>query len=221
MENFDLDIFNPVDELYPARDIESNYFDTFTLVYNLEQKTFPVEILNDELFVKNKISLYSSLNLDSIDTFTLRLNELTSIIDFKDYYMFFLHCAFYFQSIKIIEHIIDKINVDFSFNNFYYVKLAIKYNLSVVFDYLIVELKIDTFKELTEDGNSCLCFTVNYSRMAMMYKLLNTLDRKTQTKESLLLVQYSLLIKNVSILNLLYLHDYIDLKLLKNVNFTI
>ena len=105
MENFDLDLFNVVDEIYPTRDIESNYFDTFTLVYNLEQKTFPVEILNDELFSKTKIGMYSSLNLDSIDTFTLRLNELSSIIDFKDYYIFFLHCAFYFQSIKIIESI--------------------------------------------------------------------------------------------------------------------
>jgi hypothetical protein len=221
MENFDLDFFNEVNEIYPSRDIEYNYFDTFSLVYNLEQKTFPVEILNDELFSKSKIAMYSSLNLDSIDTFMLRLNELESIVTLKEYPIFFLHCAFYFQSIKIIEYLKIKLNFDFSFNNFYFAKLAIKYNLSIVFDYLIIDLKIDTFKELTEDGNSCLCFTVNYSRMAMMYKLLNTLDRKMQTKESLLLVQYSLLVKNVSIINLLYLHDYIDLKLLKNVEFTV
>ncbi len=222
MENFNLDNYSPVNELYPnTMELESNYLDTFNLVYNLEQKILPVYILNDDVFTTNKILLYSSINLDSLDNFIIRSNELSSLIDVKTHILFYLHCAFYFQSIKIIEYLNSKVNFDYSFNDFYFPKLAIKYNLSIVFDYLIVDLKIDTFKELTEDGNSCLCFTVNYSRMAMMYKLLNTLDRKTQTKESLLLVQYSLLIKNTSILNLLYLHDYIDLKLLKNVEFIV
>lgn len=201
--------------------VYSLYFEVFTLIDTLEKECLGEDIINSSLFINNKINLYSSFQLDSIENFTLSLNNLNEILDIKTHILYYLHCAFYYQSINIIEYIIDKVNFDLKTNDFYFIKLAIKYNLTCIFDYLIVEKKIDTFREETENGNSCLCYTVNYSRIGMMYKLLNTLNRKQQTKESLLLVQYALLTKNINILNLLYLHDYIDLKLLKNVEFTV
>lgn len=222
MENFDLDfIESEQDDYYPVSRDEYSYFDTFTLIHQLEQKVIPQELMTNESFLKIKTKLYSNLNINSNETILETLDEINEMLDIKENILYYLHCAFYFQNINTFEYLVMTYNYDLMYSDFYFVKLAIKYNFNIVFDYLIIQKLIDTFKELTEDGNSCLCFTVKYNRMAMMYKLLNTLDKKTQTKESLLLVQYALLTKNISILNLLYLHDYIDIKLIKDVSFTV
>lgn len=191
------------------------YTEKIQILEKVEEKLISKEVLQNQEFRNLRHKLYGIVNDNSLHMFLQFLENsiLGILLPEEEYLHFFIYISCFFESINILTYFIKKYSITFHWNSYYFIRLTIRFNLKMTFNYILIEQNFNFLEDPTENGNSLLCEMIIYNRIDMICKVLNTLDSKTQTLECLKLVQLEQdPIERHKLIKFFIIHDYINFK---------
>jgi len=185
----------------------------------LEDKYLEHVIISDIIYHSQRISLCSAVKYDYSSKLEDILAELSHVLCMKRknnlYFIFEMACSY--ESINCINLLLTKFHADPSYNNYEFFKYTILYNKVSLFKYFLNEKSVNPLLESPLNSDSAIFVAAYNSRTTMVLNLLNTLSTTDRNYYSMLILQFLLVNYNdisnpTYIIELLFIHQYIDPK---------